>query len=298
MEPRQRPVFALGLRVIAAFAIATMFMLCKRTAESGVSLPEMMFWRQFVTLPMLLGYLIATKSLSDLRTTRINSHAMRAGVGTAGMFCNFAAVTLLPLAESTTLSFTTPLFAVMITALIMRDHVGVWRWTAVACGFAGVLVITQPGHVPIPALGAAVGLLAAMFTATTSFQIRDLGRTEKPVSVVLYYAVFGTAIMAVFLPFTYTPHTPQQWLLLLGIGVTGTIGQLFMTAALRIGSVASVVVMDYTAIIWATFYGWLLWNQLPSPTTWLGAPLIIAAGIVIAWREHRLARMGTPLSVD
>ena len=82
----------------------------------------------------------------------------------------------------------------------------------------------------------------------------------------------------------------QGWLLLLGIGLAGALGQLLLTSALRFGSVASVIVMDYSGLFWATLYGWLLFETLPPPSTWLGAPLIVAAGLIIAWREHRLAR--------
>ncbi|MDE2597675.1 MAG: DMT family transporter [Sphingomonadales bacterium] len=283
-------MLALGLRVIAAALIATMFMFGKLATESGVNLPEVMFWRQFVTLPMLGGYLLVTGGLGRLRTARIASHAKRAGMGMTGMFCNFAAVSLLPLAESTTFNFTAPLFAVLITALVLRDHVGPWRWTAVAFGFAGVLVITQPGHAHIPPLGAAAGMASALFNAVISFQIRDLGRTEEPIRVVFWFALFGSALMALFLPFFGQAHDAHQWFLLVSVGVFGTIAQLFMTAALRFGAVASVIVMDYTALIWSTLYGWQIWHQLPPATTWLGAPLIVAAGLVIAWREHRFAR--------
>ncbi len=290
MEIRQRPVLALGLRLVAALCIATMFMLGKLAFEHGVALPEILFWRQVVTLPVLLGYLAATSNLASLRTNRIGSHAKRAGIGTVGMFTNFAAVTLLPLAEATTLNFTAPLFAVMIAALVLRDHVGRWRWMAVLFGFAGVLVITQPGHAHIPMLGAAAGLISAVLNAAISFQIRDLARTEQPVTVVFYFGLFGTLLMIPFLPFYATPHSLGLWLLLIGVGLCGTLAQLFLTAALRLGPVASVIIMDYSQIIWATLYGWLIWQNLPSQSTWAGMPLIIAAGVVIAWREHRLAR--------
>jgi drug/metabolite transporter (DMT)-like permease len=285
-----RPLLALGLRVIAALMIATMFMFGKLAGENGVSLPEVMFWRQFITLPMLGGYLVATGGLHRLKTQRIGNHALRAGVGMTGMMCNFAAVMLLPLAESTTLNFTAPLFAVLITALVLRDHVGPWRWTAVAFGFAGVLVITQPGQVPIPPLGLAAGMASALFNAVISFLIRDLGRTEEPISVVFYFAAFGTALMALMMPFYAAAHTPYVWFLLIMLGVSGTIGQLFMTAALRFGAVASVIIMDYTALIWSTLYGYTIWHHMPPTTTWMGAPLIVIAGLVIAWREHRLSR--------
>lgn len=267
-----------------------MFMLGKLAKESGVALPEVMFWRQFVTLPILGGWLVATGNLGHLRTGRIRSHAARATSGMTGMFLNFAAVTLLPLAESTTLNFAGPLFAVIIAALVFHEHIGPWRWTAVACGFAGVMVITHPGHSDIPMLGAAVGIASALFNAIISFQVKDLGKTEPPMRVVFYFALFGSALMALFLPFFGTRHDAHQWFLLLGVGVTGTIGQLLVTSALRLGPVASVIVMDYSQIVWATLFGWLIWQNLPGASTWIGMPLVVAAGLVIAWREHRLSR--------
>jgi drug/metabolite transporter (DMT)-like permease len=276
--------------------IATMFMLVKYLGQQGVALPELMFWRQFVTLPLLAGWLAATGGLATLRTKRMASHARRAVTGMTGMMCGFGSSMLLPLAESTTLSFTTPLFAVVLTALILRETVGPWRWLAVVVGFAGVLVIAQPGHAPINPLGAAAGLGSGLLVAVISFQIRDLSRTEVPHSIVFYFAVFGALMTAPFLPFFMVAHNPTQWLLLLAVGVVGTIGQLFLTTALRNGAVASVIVMDYSALIWATLYDWAIWDQLPPHTTWLGAPLIVAAGLTIAWREHKLSKPITPAS--
>ena len=152
MEIRQRPVLALGLRLVAALCIATMFMLGKLAFEHGVALPEILFWRQVVTLPVLLGYLAATSNLASLRTNRIGSHAKRAGIGTVGMFTNFAAVTLLPLAEATTLNFTAPLFAVMIAALGVQGTGRAWPDLLVAAVMAvlalsgGWAVMRQAGR--------------------------------------------------------------------------------------------------------------------------------------------------------
>lgn len=291
MHPHHRPRLALTLRIVSALLIATMFMLGKLAGQHGVALPEIMFWRQVTTLPLLFGWLALRGEVSRLKTRRPGSHLLRAAMGMTGMACNFGAVLLLHLSESTTLNFTGPLFAVILTGLVLREKVGPWRWTAVAFGFLGVILIAQPGRSPLPPFGAAVGLMAALFNAVISFQIRDLGRTEEPISVVFWFAVFGATIMAPVLPFVRTEHDLTTWALLLSIGVAGTVGQLFMTAALRYGAVASVIVMDYTQLLWATIFGWLIWNELPAPTIWLGAPLIVAAGLVIAWREHRLSRL-------
>jgi drug/metabolite transporter (DMT)-like permease len=286
----QRPILALGLRICAAVMFATLLMLVKYAGESGVALPEIMFWRQAVTIPVLLGWLLLTGGLHRLRTQRLGSHARRAGIGMTNMVFNFGATILLPLAEATVLGFTTPLFAVILAALVLREQIGPYRWLAVGLGFAGVLIIAQPGGAPISTLGTTLGLLAAFFIAVINYQIRDLGRTEDPISIAFYFAAFGAPLAALALPFFATPHSGEQWLVLMGIGLTGTLAQVLLAASLRFGAVASVIVMDYTSLIWATLYGWLIWDRLPTPSTWLGAPLIVAAGLVIAWREHRLGR--------
>lgn len=276
--------------------LSTMFMLVKLAGERGVSLPELIFWRQAMSVPVILGWLAATGGLGLLSTRRMGSHALRATSGTFGLCCNVGAATLLPLPESTTLGFTTPLFAVIITALVLRDRVGLWRWAAVILGFAGVLIIAQPGSVAVPPLGLAFGLGSGVIVAVVSFQIRDLGRTEAPITCVFYFALYGALMSAVLLPFFAQPHGWAEWLLLMAIGLVGTGAQFLITAALRLGQVATVVVMDYTALIWATFYQWAIWDSLPPHTTWLGAPLIIAAGLVITWRERYLSRRISPTS--
>lgn len=296
MDRTERPLLAIGLRLCAMALLSTMFMLVKVAGNHGVAAPEVMFWRQAVTLPLLFGYLAATGGLGHLRTNRMASHAKRAATGTAGLLCNVTAAMLLPLAEATTLGFTTPLFAVIITALVLRQHVGPWRWTAVALGFVGVLIIAQPGHAPVSPIGLAAGLGAGILVATVSFQIRDLARTEHPISVVFWFAFYGALMTAILLPVTMTRHDGFTWMILLLIGLTGTFAQLLITASLRHGQVATVVVMDYSSLVWATFFGWAIWDNLPSAATWLGAPAIIAAGLIITWREHYLSRQISPAS--
>lgn len=291
-----RPLLAIALRIGAMLLISTMLMLVKYAGEQGVSVPEILFWRMEMTLPIVLVWLGARGQLRRLATRRSASHARRSAMGMAALFCNVAAAMLLPLAEATTLGFTTPLFAVIITAVVMRQHVGPWRWTAVVLGFIGVLIIAQPGHAPVSLAGVAAGLGAGILVAMVSFQIRDLARTEEPISCVFWFAFYGTLIASVLMPAYYRDHDPHVWALLMAIGVSGTLAQLFITASLRHGQVATVVVMDYTSLVWSTLYGWAIWNDLPSGATWLGAPVIIAAGLIITWREHYLSRQVVPTS--
>lgn len=298
MEPVQKPLYALGLRLLAAMVLATLVMTVKLTAQSGVAFPEILFWRQIPSAILILGWLALRGEMARLNTRRLPAHARRAMIGMTGMFFTFGAPLLLPLAVATTLGFTTPIFAVILSALLLREKIGPVRWLAVALGFAGVVVIAQPGNFVLPPLGAAVGLGAGFMVALISIQVRDLGRTEEPLSIVFWFAALSAPVLALGLPFYASSHTPWQWFLLLGGGVLGLVGQLLLTASLRYGQVASVVVMDYSSLIWATLFGWLIWEELPPGSTWLGAPLVIAAGAVIAWREHLHNRRLAPTATS
>ena len=296
--PVQQPMLALGLRLMAVAVLSTLMMLVKYTAGTGVRLPEIMFWRQVPSVFLIFGWLAWRGKITRLRTQRLGSHTRRAMLGLTGMFFTFGAPLLLPLAVSTTLGFTTPVFAVILSALLLRERVGPVRWLAVALGFAGVIIIAQPGHALIPPFGAFVGIGAGFLVALISIQVRDLGRTDEPLSIVFWFAALSSPLLLAALPFTYTQHTAWQWFLLIGAGVLGCVGQLLLTASLRYGQVASVIVMDYSALVWATLYGWLVWNELPPAATWWGAPVIIAAGGVIAWREQKLYRRAAPVAVS
>lgn len=286
---------ALLIRLGAAFVLSIMLVLVKLANESGVHLAEILFWRQIPTIPILLIWFAGTGGLSKLHTRRLGKHGQRAAYGLTGMFLNFGAVTLLPLAEATTFGFTSAIWAVILSAILLKEKIGIYRWGAVLLGFAGVIVIAQPGGNEIPLFGAAVALAAPFMIALISIQVRDLTKTEDALTIVFYFAAFTVPVLALALPFVMSPHTAYQWGLLGGLALFGLLGQFLLTAALKYGAVASVIVMDYSSLLWATLFGFWFFDRLPTAALWVGAPLIIAAGSIIAWREHRLAKVVKPL---
>ena len=296
---RPRPLLALVIRLLTALALATMAMLVKLAGERGAHLVELIFWRQLLTAALLGAGLALTGRLALLRTERIGAHARRAATGLTGMLFTYGAVLLLPLAEATTLSFTAPVFAVLIALVMFRETIGPYRWAAIIIGFAGVLVVMQPGNGAaegVTLAGVIVGLIAPFMVALISFQIQDLNKTESPWSIVFWFAALSTPVAALALPFVMAAHDPETWAIILAMALMGACAQMLLTTSLRFGSAAVILLMDYTALLWASFYGYTVFDRAPPASLWLGAPLIIGAGLLIAWRERQLARQRTAAS--
>lgn len=293
-----RPLAAIGMRVGATFLLSAMFALAKLASDRGVNLLELLFFRQAIAVLPVLALVLSGPGIGSLRTQRPLKHMTRTAVGATGMALNFATVAMLPLAETQTLWFTTPLFATILSALVLRELVGVHRWSAVAIGFIGVLIVVQPQSGHIPLLGAMLGLGAAFVTAIVTILLRQMGRTEAPLTIVFWFATMSAIPLGCVLPWFWQAHDTLTWALIIAMGVTGGLGQIALTYSLRLAPVSVVAPVDYTSLIWSTAFGALLFGALPTPWTWIGAPVIIASGLYIVWREHRLRVPATPAIVE
>lgn len=292
-----RPMLALGLRLLTALALATMGALLKLAEQRGAHLLELIFWRQALTVLLVGGFLVLVGRIATVRTNRIGAHARRAAFGIIGMCFVYGAIVLLPLAEATTLSFTTPMWAVILSMILFREKIGRYRAGAIALGFAGVLIVMQPGGDMLNPGGTAVGLIAAFLVALISIQIQDLNTTESPWAIVFWFTALTTPVAALAMPFVAAAHDQMTWLLILAVALCGATAQMLLTSSLRFGSAATIIIMDYTSLIWATLFGYYLFDKVPPVALAIGAPLIIASGLLVAWRERALSRQQTA-SVD
>lgn len=288
------PLFGIGLRLGATMSFALMAALIKLASARGVSAPELVFYRSLFALPPLLVWIAASRSPGRWRTQRPIAHILRGAIGLASMFLSFGALTLLPLAEAVTLSFIAPLFAVALSALVLSEPVGRHRWTAVAIGLIGVVVVMRPAGAGLAPLGLALALGGALSTAAATIAIRQIGRTESTQTIVLWFTLLCTGAAGLTLPVFGRWHDGATWALLVALGTFGGIGQLLMTASLRAAAVGAVVPFDYVHLIWAALLGWLIWDTHPRATTWAGAAIIIASGLYTIWREHKLGREKSP----
>ena len=278
----------IALRVAAAGCFSVMAALLKLASLDGVVAPEMLFYRAFFGLPVVVAWVMAGQGgLKALSTRRPWAHVGRSALGITSILCVFETLTLLPLADATTLSFTAPVFATLLSFLILKEPVGPRRWAAVAVGFVGVVVVTRPGAAAgVPPEGLAFGLTAALLTAGVTITLRQLRDSEHVAAIVFWFFAASSVVGALLLPFVGHVHAPATFALLIGAGVTGGLAQLFMTASLQRAPVAVVAPFDYLQIVGAIGFGWWLLASPPSLATLAGAGLIGASGLYTAWREH------------
>lgn len=282
-----RPFLAIGLRLLAMLTITIMFACVKWASERGVYIVETMFYRQLFGMPVALAGVMIGPGLAALKTRNIGLHIGRSALGTFGMVLNFGGYILLPLAEATTIGFTMPIFATLLSVFFLGERPGIHRWAAVIVGFLGVLVIVGPGHHEgVSALGVAVAIGAAIVTACVSLVLRQIGKTEQPSVIVFYFTVLPLPFLGLAMFWFGKMHDMETWGILLAMGFFGGIAQLLMTAALRWGPVSLVLPMDYSSLLWSTALGWLIWQNWPGSSTWAGAAIIAGSSLYILWRER------------
>ncbi len=287
IEGQNRAIAGIVTRLAAMLSLGIMFTFVKLAGQQGVHVTESLFYRQLTAMP-LICFLIwrSAAGWSSIRSNKHALHILRSILGIFAMGLNFWAMTLLPLADATTISFTVPIFATLFAAVVLREKVGIRRWSAILLGFVGVLIVIQPGGTLIPAFGAAVALTGALVTASVTLVIRMLGRTETSIVTIFWFSIYTLPGLAICAYVFGGDHDALTWSYLLGIGVFGALGQLAITQSLRFAPVSTIVPMDYTALIWATFFGIMVFGQFPGISIWIGAPIIIGSGLFIAWREH------------
>lgn len=277
-----------GLTLLATLCIVLMNT-CAKMASSGYGPVEMIFYRGIVALMFLVPYMLTTQPLSVFKTRRIGAHLYRSVVGNIGVGLVFKAYSLLPMANTTALLFAAPLFVTALSPLLLKERVDAGRWLAVGVGFGGILLIARPSTGLLANPISMVGMGAALCVALVDMALRNLGRSENPLTTVFYFILGGVILSA---PYTLTHgHLPQGRLLpwLLGIGIFTAIQQLAKTAAFRHCEASFLAPYSYSAMVWAILFGWLLWDEVLTVPVMLGTGVVIASNLFILRRARRQA---------
>jgi len=238
------------------------------------------------SLPFVLAWVAATTGLAPLLRVRWPLHLLRGAIG-IGMMAAFAySLQTLPLTTAYSIFFVAPLLITALSVPLLGEKVGPRRWTAIAIGLAGVLVLLRPTGDGLLSWAALAVLLAATGYAVSAITVRVLGRTDSTAAMMVWLLVllaFGAGALA--WPQWVPIRAADTWVIL-GVGIAGALGQYAITEAFRIGEASQIAPLEYTALVWGVLLDISLWGVLPDAVTWLGAGIIIASGLYLLRRER------------
>jgi drug/metabolite transporter (DMT)-like permease len=277
-----------ALRGIALMFVSTFFFAAMhgsiRYMSATIHPFEIALFRNVFALVVVLPWFYRY-GIAPLRTQRFGLHALRAIFNIMAMLSFFYALSITPLSEVTALGFTAPIFATVLAALILGEVVRARRWTAIAIGFLGTLIILRPGFEAI-GLGQLLVLFSSMIWACALLVIKTLGRTDSSATIIAYMALLMIPLSLGPALFVWRWPDPLEWAWLIGIGVLGGIGQFCMTEALRQADTAVVMPFDFFKLVWVTLIAWLAFAEHLDLYTWIGGAVIFASTLYIAYRER------------
>lgn len=285
--------------ILFKIASVTMFVTmasCLKATNGLIPPGELVFFRSFFALPVILIWLAWQRKLSTgLSVKSPMGHVWRGLVGTSAMVLAFGGLTMLPLPEFTAIGYTTPLLVVIFAAMFLGEQVGVFRLTAVFVGMLGVMIVLSPrlstignGLAEREALGAILVLMGSCFAALAQVFIRKLVKTESTSAVVFWFSITATVMSLLTIPFGWVWPSPLTLLFLILSGVFGGFGQIFLTTSYRLADASLVAPFEYSSMILALLVGFFVFSEVPTAIMLAGAGLVIAAGFAIILRERHL----------
>ncbi len=250
---------------------------------------QIIFLRNLIAVPMIASAVLVLRGSHALRTRHLGLHAVRGVLIVLGAYLYFTSLSFLPLAEATALIFSAPIFITALSVPLLGEAVGWRRWGAVMLGFIGVLIIVQPGAAgfqPAALLPVAAALLYSLFMVSA----RWIGPGEGLWTMMLFVVLFPMIYAAPFALWVWAPVQVGDLWLFVAIAIFGSLGITLIGQAFRLAPAAVVAPFDYTALVWATALGWLIWGDLLGFWTIIGALIIVASGIIIVLREAAQSR--------
>jgi drug/metabolite transporter (DMT)-like permease len=253
---------------------------------------EVAFFRCLFGLAFMLPWIV--KGGASLRhSPKIGYYLLRAAIGAVSMVTWFYAITIVPLATATAVNFTAPLFATLGAALILHEDVRLRRWSAVAIGFVGVLVIMRPGATALD-LNLLLLIVSAATSAMNNITVKFLARSEPPHRIVAFFMIYLTPLALVPALFVWSWPGPWTFLALIALGGIGTLAHISLAEALAQADASVCAPFDFAKLPLAALLGFLWFGEVTDRWTWIGAAIIAGSSIYVVHRESRLARRGRP----
>jgi len=277
--------------MLASMVFSVMALLIKLLGQH-LHITQILLVRQ-IGMTVMVAPAILRKFPGSLRSARPGLQLLRVLCALVAMLCGFTAVIYLPLADATAIFFAKSFFVTILAVIFLGETVGVYRWSAVLMGFVGVMIMLQPGTENFSVYGL-LSLAGAAGAAGVMILLRLLSRSDSS-DTILTYGALGVGVVMI-LPgiFFWQPPTTLEWLLLVGVGVVSYFAQKCNIFAYKHGEASLLASLDYVRLLWATLLGFLIFDQFPGGSIWLGAAIVIAAAIFMIYRETRRKPDWTP----
>jgi drug/metabolite transporter (DMT)-like permease len=295
-NPVVKPLLGISCKILSALAFTLMSAGLKSFSDL-YPVGELVFFRSaFALVPLLVWLKWRGDLVQAVRTSHVSGHFVRGLIGSVSMFSSFVALSFLPLSEAIAIGYAAPLITVVLAAVILKETVRSYRWTAVGIGFVGVLIMLSP-HLGSgaarwleggPTLGALFALFGACCSAGATIQVRRLTATEKTGAIVFYFSILTTALGLATIVIGWRMPTLSEFTVLVLVGILGGIGQILLTQSFRFADASVVAPFEYTTMVWALVVGWFLFGDLPTSTVVAGACIVATAGLLVFWRERQL----------
>ena len=289
------------MMLVALFCFTTMG-ICIRLSSAFVPVIEIVFFRNILAV-LIMAPVLIRQGASSIRMNRPKLFFGRACINFIGMLCGFTAVTLIPLAEMTALSFTGPIFVTIGAALFLGEVIRIRRIMAIAVGFVGALIILRPGLVEV-SVGAMLALVSALSIAAASLVVKKMTQSEKASSIVFWMVMMQAPLALVPAIFVWEWPTVEAWVYLWGMALSGTAAHVLFTRAVGLVEITSLQPLEFAKLPFAVVLAWLVFAEWPDIWIWIGGSVIFASTVYITRREalarqpaipEAKAGIGTPL---
>ncbi len=284
-----RPLFGISLAAMGYACFAMQDAVVKYLVETYY-VPQILFIRSAVIVAITGTLAYVYRHPSILKSKYRGTLVLRATLMLIAWMLFYSSSLYLGLAELTTLYFSAPIMVVVLSIFVLKENVGFGRWIACAFGFIGVLIAANPTHSPnwLPSL---LCIVAGFCWAWSTIIVRIVSKTETTLTQMYSTsALFGIAC-ALSLPWLWKSPDAQGWALMIGVGLVSTLGQFLLYEGFRHAEASSLASVEYTGLIWAFLYGYLIWSEIPAVNVFIGATIIVTASLVLVGWERRAVRL-------
>ncbi|MBI2255956.1 MAG: DMT family transporter [Proteobacteria bacterium] len=301
-----RPLFGILCLITAGFVFSFFNAIVKHLSTNGMPVMEVAWGRYVFHLVFALGYAGIARHIERpaaappqvtwwqpwremLRAKKPGLQFLRSLLMLATTLLFFLAVSHIDLASATAVAFVEPMVITILSFFLLKEQVGIRRWTAVAIGFIGVLIVIRPGFGMV-SLAILLPVFSASTGATYNVLTRIAARYDSNVTSLFYAALVGCLVLSAFMPLVWQAPSLNEWLLLAALGFSGGLAHTLVIRAFSFASASIIAPFIYLQLVWATAIGYVWFDMLPAVTTWIGGAVIIATGIYTAHRERIRAR--------